>query len=289
MKTKADLKVKPFKKPAFSIDTPEDYFKMNHVIVYSGKKQGGKTNACMYYVMKLLKEKIIDDYIVCSATYQSNKEMFQFPHETNVVDPLDKTAIDQVIEIITQAKEEYEEYLQKLKRYNEFKKDIARRSVSLEDIFMTYGMEVYEFMEEKPKCKYHRVPRFYVIFDDILGTPLMSSSTRGLTNFIIKHRHIADGTGCSVAILTQSYSSQNGLNRVIRENTNVLCLFSNTDDAQLEKIYDENINPREITIEQFKNLFETATNEPFAFLTIDFSAKDKAKKFRKSFHEYITI
>lgn len=85
MKTKIDLKIKPPKKQGFAIDTPPDMFKMNTLMVFSGKKQGGKTVACTNYVNRLFEHKIIDDMIVCSATYQSNKEMYVFPHEENIV------------------------------------------------------------------------------------------------------------------------------------------------------------------------------------------------------------
>lgn len=292
MKTKIDLKIKPPKKSAFMIQTPDDMFKAHTLMVYSGKRGGGKSVACCSYIKKLLDLGIYDDTIIVSATYASNKEIYDMVSDgTYVLDPLEKDVVSQVNQIVQQNKDDYHEFLEKKKLYKEFKKDLSKRSLDLNDIYEKYGDDVYEFMEEPPKWKYkiEREPRFWVVYDDILGTPLLSSSTRGLTSQVIKHRHIADGLGISIAILVQSYASQQGLPRVIRENTTVLCLFSNTDDAQLKKIYDENINPREMSEESFRLLFDQATAEPYSFLTIDFNPKDKTKQFRKNFEFYLTF
>ena len=122
-----------------------------------------------------------------------------------------------------------------------------------------------------------------------MGTDLFKPRG-GLVNFCIKHRHIADGLGISVAMLTQSYCAANGegLPRPIRENTTCLCLFKSAAQhkSQLEKIHNE--IGSDIDLEKFDRFFKHATSKPYGFLFIDFNPKDKSKQFRSGFDEYLT-
>ena len=61
------------------------------------------------------------------------------------------------------------------------------------------------FFEGAPVWKYRKEvpPRLFLIIDDCMGTDLMKPRAK-LINFCIKHRHIADGLGVSVAMLVQS-------------------------------------------------------------------------------------
>jgi hypothetical protein len=68
---------------------------------------------------------------------------------------------------------------------------------------------------------------------------MMMNPSSGLVNTCIKHRHVADGLGLSIAMLVQTYCAVGGLPRPIRENCTLLCLFKLKDQNQLKKIHEE--------------------------------------------------
>ena len=126
-----------------------------------------------------------------------------------------------------------------------------------------------------------------LIIDDCLSLPLMMNPSSGLVNTCIKHRHIADGLGLSIAMLVQTYCAVGGLPRPIRENCTLLCLFKLKDQNQLKKIHDE--IGSDVNLEQFDNFFSYATSKLFGFLTVDFNAKTPEQTFRCCFNEYLDI
>ena len=142
-----------------------------------------------------------------------------------------------------------------------------------------------------PKYKYKddsHPPRLFLVIDDAMGSDLFKPRG-GLVQFCIKHRHIADGLGISVAMLVQSYCAVGGVPRPIRENCTCLCVFKSAAQhgAQLEKIHSE--IGTDIDLEQFDKLFTYATSKPFGFLFVDFSPKDPEKQFRSGFDEFISL
>ena len=76
-KTKiSNFGIKPPKKSAFSIDTPRDIPKLHTLMVFSGKRGGGKSVAMTNYLKKLLDLKLIDKIILLTPTWHSNKEIY---------------------------------------------------------------------------------------------------------------------------------------------------------------------------------------------------------------------
>jgi len=294
-KTKMNLSAIIPRKPPFTINTPKDLFKAHFLAIASAKKGGGKTTIINTMIKRYMDYGAFDDVLLCTPTYESNKEAFAtvIVNDTpNLFDPIDTDVIPQMLNFMKTRKEEYYEYLAKKELYKKFKKDIASKQFNLQEIYDIYEEYVFEFMSEKPTWYYkheEREPRFIIIMDDILGLPLMSRPTSGLTNLIIKMRHVNSGSGCSICMLVQQYSSQQGLPKTIRNNTNILMLGGNTDTQQLVKIHQESFNDREVPFETFMEIFEYATAEPFSFLVVDFYAKEKNKFLRKNLDEYIIL
>lgn len=126
-----------------------------------------------------------------------------------------------------------------------------------------------------------------VVVDDCLGTPVFANSSVGMVNLCIKHRHIANGLGTSILILTQTYSSVGGLPRPIRENCTLLLLFKNKDENQINKICSE--IGTDVSVDKFMEYFKYATKKQYDFLTIDFHPESKDKTFQRSFTEYLNF
>ena len=202
--------------------------------------------------------------------------------------------LKKVISIVEEEKKQYDKYWDDLKRYNEFQK-LLGSNTSIESIPTSFLMKLLDSNFEKPHYKYPSCvgakphpPRLFLIIDDCMGTDMFKPSGR-LTNFCIKHRHIADGLGISVAMLVQSYCAIGGVARPIRENCTALCLFKSAAQhgAQLEKIHSE--IGTDVDLEKFDRLFTYSTSKPFGFLFVDFNPKDKDKQFRSGFDEFISL
>ena len=286
-----DFQPKIPKKSAFTIETPDDLPKMNQLIVVSAKKGGGKGVFITTFLKKLLDTGVIDTIRLISPTYWSNKEIFEplgLNPERDLVEP-SKEAIKTLMERGQEDQDAFKLFLEKKKKYKLFQK-LMKSDTPIHQIDPEMMMDFmeYHFFEEAPvwKFKYERPPREFWLFDDILGTDQFNNKS-GLTNACIKHRHIYDGVGVSICILTQSYCSAQGLPRVIRENVSLLALGKCKDENQIEKIHQE--IGSDIDLDKFDKLFKYATAEPHSFLVVDFSPKSPEKMFRRNWNEYIYL
>jgi hypothetical protein len=232
MKTKKifELKINPPKKSAFMIETPEHLPKLHMRLLASGKRGGGKTVAVSNLVRMYLEQGILDRVLLISPTYWSNKEIFADINiaEEDIIEPTN-VAVKTVTDKVEADKLEWEDFLVRLKKWKSYNK-IMKSDTPIWTIDPEVMMDYLDlgFMDnpERPVWKYkvERLPRIFLIVDDSMGTELMNPKS-GLTNLCIKHRHIADGMGISIAMLVQSFSCQQGIARPIRENCTFLCLF----------------------------------------------------------------
>jgi len=262
----------------------------------SGKRGGGKSVAVASYVKKLRDLDLMQRVLLITPTYNSNKEIFaplKLNAEEDVLEPT-ADALKKVISIVEAEKKDYDQYWEDLKKYKQFQRYL-NSNTPIEGIPSDLLMMLMDSNFEPPKYKYPAcvgrhpfAPRLFLVIDDAMGTD-MFKPRGGLTNFCIKHRHIADGLGISVAMLVQSYCAIGGVPRPIRENCTCLCLFKSAAQhvAQLEKIHSE--IGTDIDLEQFDKLFTYATSKPFGFLFVDFSPKDSDKQFRSGFDEFISL
>ena len=280
------------KKSAFTIDTPPDIPKLHTLMVLSGKRGAGKGIYITAFVKQLLDLNLMDRVILISPTYWSNKIIFEplnINEETDIIEPT-KDAVKQVIKLVEQDKDEYDEYLKQRNLYKLYKKTMKGNTpLHLVDPEIMMKFLDLGFFEGPPKWKYpddSHSPRIFLIIDDSMGTELFNPKS-GLTNLCIKHRHIAKGLGISIALCVQSYSAIGGIPRPIRENCTLLVLFKTKDESQIEKIHSE--IGADINLEQFDKLFKYATDKPYGSLMIDFSAKTPEQTFRSGLSEYISI
>jgi hypothetical protein len=107
-----------------------------------------------------------------------------------------------------------------------------------------------------------------IVLDDLMATGAFTNKKlSSLTNNLIKNRH----NGISFAILAQSVRS---IPKNIRLNCNVFFVgkFASK-KVVLEDLYEEVSNI--LTLEEFEELYDKATEEQYGSLIIDCSHKDK--------------
>jgi len=282
-----NFKIQPPEKGAFTIETPPDIPKMHCMMMVSGKRGGGKSVAVANYVRKLKDSNLMDRVLLITPTFNSNRQIWDIADidDGDVSEP-EINVLQDIIGVVEAEKSEWDMFLLQKEQYREFKKDIQRRPITEIDPELLLEYQDLGFFEGPPTWKYAKEvpPRLFLIIDDCMGTDLMKPRGR-LINFCIKHRHIADGLGISVAMLVQSYCAIGGVPRPIRENTTLLLLFKCKDENQRKKIHEE--IGADVDLEKFDAMYTYATEQPFSFLTVDFNAKEPEKQFRKQFDEYL--
>ena len=285
-----DFAIHPPKKSAFQINVPPDVPRQHSLAVFSARRGGGKSVACTTYCRKLMDVGAVQRVFIITPTWGSNKEIFaplQIQDE-DVLEP-SKTALATVIERVEQEKKEHDEYLFKKERYMAFRK--AMHETSCVDAIPPHLMiDALDggYFDRPPQWKHadDSHPTYcFLIIDDCLSLPIMMRPSSGLVNTCIKHRHIADGLGLSIAMLVQTYCAVGGLPRPIRENCTLLCLWKLKDQNQLKKIHEE--IGSDVDVQRFDQFFEYATSKPFGFLTVDFNPRTPEQTFRCCFNEYL--
>lgn len=291
-KTKKTLNIAPPKKPAFTIETDDDFLKLHTLTLVSGKRGGGKSVSTANY-MRLCKQKqYFQRCWLITPTYASNKEIWDIADisEEDVLEPT-VTALKEIANLVEAEKQEWEMFLRQKEMYEKFHKDMKNKPLKFiksSDLMDYYEMGLLENPGmDKPEWKYplECPPRLALIIDDCLGTDLMAKRTAGLVNTCIKHRHLSDGLGLSIFMLVQSYCAQGGTPRPIRENATSLWLFKINDYNQIKKIKEEADLP--VSDEDFEKMCNYCHEKPYGFILVDFNPKSEDKRFRFCFDEFL--
>lgn len=128
------------------------------------------------------------------------------------------------------------------------------------------------------KAKY-LADRQLVILDDQAGMFKSGNTNNPMVNFVIKHRH----SSSSVIIVTQGYKA---IPKTIRTNCNAIIIFDIPNESELQAIYEE--NPVNLKIEDWKNVYQHATKEDYAFMYINTKFK-KGERIYKNLDTLLQI
>ena len=275
------------KKGAFTIETEPDFPKLHTLCIASGKRGGGKSIATANFIKSCKDKHYYDRVWLVTPTYYSNKGIWDIA-EISEEDTFEPTVsvLKDITNMVEAERAEWDHFLHLKEMYKKFQKDI-RKPINRLDPELLLEYQDLDFFEGPPTWKYpvEQPPRLGVIIDDCLGTPLLSKPSAGLINMCIKHRHLGKGLGISIFMLVQSYCSQGGINRAIRENCTLLLLFKLNQDAQIKKLYSE--TDLDMTEEQFIDMCKEVHSIDYNFLLMDFAPKDPSMKFRSGWDTLI--
>lgn len=257
---------------------PQFYFNLLSV----ASRGSGKT----YNICKLIKHyednKLIDNdgkihplrTIVISPTLDQNQifKNLKSLDESDTHEKFSDELLQGIVDDIKKNKEETEEYNKYIEAY---KKVINIKENKLNDYFKK-NPDIYDILkvhnfedpDEIPQPKFLISPVNIIVLDDLMATGAFTNKKlSSLTNNLIKNRH----NGISFAILAQSVRS---IPKNIRLNCNVFFVgkFASK-KVVLEDLYEEVSNI--LTLEEFEELYDKATEEQYGSLIIDCSHKDK--------------
>ena len=275
--------------------TQPDAFRQTCLWYISAVRNSGKSYLCSKFLAQAKRDKTFDKVYMITPSFASNRAYFgkYVNEEEDVYEPT-KDSICKVIKRVEADRDAWEEYVEKLKRYKEFKKEIKHRPLAnYADDELLYHYESGHM--EKPTYEYKEPVKSVLILDDCLGSPAILQSS-GLGRIASLNRHIAplkeeyngrSACGLAVIVLSQSYRMQNGPARLLRENLSLFTLFKNKQEKQMEVIKEELGSV--IDVELFIKAYDHATKEKYGSLTLDFNPKCPSKTFRKNLNECIVF
>jgi len=266
----------------------------------SGQRNSGKSYLASKMLNQFKKDNTFDKIYLVSPSFASNRDYFgKHIREEDCFAPT-KDAIEKIISLVEQDRDEFERFLSLRKTYDQFVKELKEKPT--DDIDQALLMQAYDagFMFSKPKWKYAskggkvQPPRSLMILDDVLGSAALLQSS-GLTRIATLNRHIAplkethsDRSACGLAtiILAQSYKMRDGVSRVLRENLSALTVFATRQEKQY-KALEEEIADVVPDLSLFRTAYDYSTSEPHGNLTIDFQSACASKIFRKNMNQLL--
>ena len=276
--------------------TPENSFKQPCLQMIVGQRTSGKSYLTSKILEQADKDKTFDVIYIVTPSFNSNKAYFgKYIDEENVFEPT-RASITEIIKKVEADRDEWEQFLERKKMYEKYKKDIKHKKIlSFNDMDLIHYLDAGFFDEKKPEWKYEKEepPKSCLILDDCLGSGAISQSS-GLVKLATLNRHIAplkdnhsnrSACGLAVIILVQTYRMNSGIGRALRENVSLLTLFKNKQEKQLNAIKEELANV--VDLELFDKAYEHATAEKYGNLTVDFVPKCTTKTFRSNLNELI--
>jgi len=268
-------------------NAPQNFF----LAIFCGSRGSGKTYL-LTKLLKLLEEKKIyyEDQeipqriiLICSTAHSDSNRVFKSLKNLNwdadVIDEYNESLLqDKMHELkydLDQAKE-YKLYKTVYKKFKECK-DIDE--LKDDEMLLLYKYDFKNFKDlDKPKYPDGFVTHY--IIDDMIGTNIFKNGKSLFTNLCIRNRHI---TPSNIIISTQSMMM---IPKTIRLNANLIALFKFANkNTILDDIYPT--MSAFITEEQFKNLYDYATDESYNALVID-ATKGK-QIFKKNFESILQI
>lgn len=290
MKTErlGDYPIKVPKKRAF-IKVPDGEIGLHCCAVVCGARGSGKSVAVSSKLHHLKAEGLADRIFLISPTAVSNSEMWKgLIDEEDIFSEMTNESVIKVIDIVEAEAKEWKEYEEKLRLYRLWKK-LLKKQTPINEIdpellleFFEAGIYDLEDFDEEPKSKYGHKPVLHLVLDDCQSSKLFVPSTHNkLLNATIRHRHLGDGLGLSMWFLIQSYSTNSGLPKCVRDNSTLLVLFPMKNGANVMKVIEEiggNIDE-----ETFNKVYEYAIkDDDHNFLVIEFTPSKKKYMFKRN-------
>ena len=291
-------------------DTKKHMFKEPGIKLVIGTRGTGKSYTTAKIMLEAKKDKLFDVTYFITPTFDSNKAHWsQFDiAEENVFYP-NRDAIEKVLNRIETERDEFEDFLVEMEIYERFKRETKNKDTIskmenenlMEYMNMGYVGENGHINNKltRPEWKYKHIsgkirpPTSLLVMDDVLGSTALSQS-EAFTKLCIMNRHIAplseafdnrQALGCSVIMLAQSYSAQQGIPRACRENATDLILFKNKQKDAMKKIKDELAGA--VDEAEFETAYNYATKGKHDNLCISFNCDCPTKRYRKNLNEFI--
>jgi len=268
-------------------NAPKNFF----LAIFCGSRGSGKTYL-LTKLLKLLEEKKIyyegieipqRIILICSTAHSDSNRVFKSLKNLNwdddVIEDYNDSLLSAKMEELKYDLEHAKEYKLYKVVYKKFKECKDIDELNDDEMKLLYKFNFVKFQDlEKPKYPEGFITHY--IIDDMIGTNIFKNGRSLFTNLCIRNRHI---TPSNIIISTQSMMM---IPKTIRLNANLIALFKFANkNTILDDIYPT--MSAFISKEQFKDLYDYATDEAYNALVID--ATKGRPIFKKNFESILKI
>jgi len=268
-------------------NAPKNFF----LAIFCGSRGSGKTYL-LTKLLKLLEEKKMyfegneipqRIILICSTAHSDSNRVFKslknLDWDNDVIEEYNDSLLQDKMEELKFDLDHAKEYKLYKSVYKKFKECKDIDELKDDEMKLLYKFDFVKFSElEKPKYPEGFITHY--IIDDMIGTNIFKNGRSLFTNLCIRNRHI---TPSNIIISTQSMMM---IPKTIRLNANLIALFKFANkNTILDDIYPT--MSAFITEEQFKNLYDYATDESYNALVID--ATKGRPIFKKNFESILKI
>ena len=299
---KAVIKL-PKDSQAFAIDTPDHLPKLHQLCIANGKRGSGKSIA-ITNLIRMYKDDLGSDLrcIIVSPTFGSNYKLLSELgiNREDVFEESDDDVPAKLNRIANDERDAFMEWKHLNEYYNEFIKTIKGGFFdrSKMDDYMLQYFNPLTNQFERPKPKYNcylkgKPPVLFTFIDDAQGSKLLWTNKKML-QLCLRHRHLGQfpppqggAVGMSICVASQTFKSNGGLNKAIRNNSTSIILFKTKDMSELKQIAEAFSG--ELPVDRFFQLYEQATDGEHNLLFVDLHYKKDVQPsgFRKNFDTYL--
>lgn len=267
----------------------KDHIQPDYLMICCGIRGSGKTLNIVTYLDKCLTDDVFNKIIVISPTINANtnnayskldKEKILIYDPDEIMNEI--TISDFIISYISKEREKYDNYKKLCSILTLLNKYGIDYDTAEKELYEILGDEDFNFLKDiKDKEFSKEYPKICFCFDDVQGYKFLKSDK--FINLNLKHRHLCDGTGCSIIYLNQSY---NNFPTLIRKNATSLIWFKTKNIKDIKGVYDELFNAY-IDYDNFYNIINEIWDIPYNFLLCDFNRSDNNEKLRSGFNNYL--
>ncbi len=259
--------------------------------IFIGMTGSGKSYSLITMLKMYEREGIYDEddmkcdirYILVSPTSKSDANaVFQLLkiEDVDLIDNFSFEALENKVNELIQEKQSITDWNLYIKAIKKLRKHEDIDSMTEEELELLdkYGMD-----DDGKDLKRKATKIYFMIFDDMISTPLFSRSSKNkMNNLIILCRHH------SICCLMTAQHLKS-IPPLIRSNSKIYVIFkSNNYKKVLDDLYTEVSGL--ITPEQFEQMYITATADSHNHLTIIIDNKMENKyKYRKNWNDYFII
>jgi hypothetical protein len=292
--TVSGMDIVPPKQTSGQCDTLPNQIKLPAVMIFSGKRQSGKTVSLVSALEKLPFDRIF----WVGVTIKSNQELIKrlkISPKDMFEDTDDVSIIDKIRNEVEKEAQDLERYEAEMKRYQQLMKVINTSSALVRDDDLMDFYRNGDFVP--PKHKYNgRKPCIGCVFDDCMGS-MIYSRPRKLNALATYSRHVGafeDGRpaiGINLFFLIQTLKAQvGGLTKVIRNQATHYVMFRTMNKKELEDLAEAVSG--EVSEEVFHQVYDHAIYGPnsnrHSFLLVDLAKKSNhPSMFRQGFNTFL--
>lgn len=259
---------------------PEHLFRLHSIMVFCGPRGSGKTNTATLLLNEYRRCGYFNRIFIISPTYDSNPTIQTIKAEPEDIYRDHNRGRAALLDIERKVKEAAAIFTAE----NDYRKIYNRWLGGKSNL---RDMIILQRRNYKPP-KNIPVPYCCLLVDDMSHTDIYSSGADNpMINLTLRHRHLGGNeeykVGISLMFLVQNFKT--GVPKVIRENTQVFCLWKTMDKKLLEDIQEQ--LGTIVSKEQFMAMYSYAADEQNNFFTIEPFRPEEDKRFRKNLNEYL--